>query len=106
MMKTKFNSDDRCAIDLVLEHHAQGPSNAWSASCFSKSRDGKLLQREVQYVEKVLSFLAELPVSDPPANLVTKTLRRVEREGNRRPATVPHHIQAPATPRPASRQVH
>jgi len=105
MMKVKFTSDDRFAIDLLLQHHGEGPSTAWGQSYVAKPHDHRLLQ-QVQRVEKVLGMLAQLPATDPPANLVSRTLKRVEREGTRRPAQMPSHVQHAPPQRPANRQVH
>src|SRR5437868_10781760 len=74
--------DDQCAVDLVMEHRAAGPANGW-AQCFHKNMSAGMRKR-IDRVEKLLGLLDLMPAADPPANLVTKTLRRIEQSTGRR----------------------
>jgi hypothetical protein len=93
-MKFKMTQEDRCAVDLLLEQGSASAFKGWSASCFNADHGARLRHR-VETVEKVLGVLAEMPASDPPANLVARTLRKVEREGHRHSHPVSHE-QTPA----------
>lgn len=74
-MKVKLSSDDRCAIDLVLEARAEG--NGSVESCFGKSTAA--LQKRMRAVDKVLGALSQMPAEEPPANLVTKTMKFIRK---------------------------
>ena len=74
-MKVKLSSDDRCAIDLVLEARAEG--NGSMESCFGKSTGA--LQKRMRGVETVLGALSQMPATEPPANLVAKTMKFIRR---------------------------
>lgn len=74
-MKVKLSSDDRCAIDLVLEARAQG--NGAVESCFGKSTAA--LQKRVRATEKILGTLAQMPATEPPVNLVAKTMKFIQK---------------------------
>jgi len=69
-MTKKLCDADRRAVDLVLDRSL--PDNA-----------GVFVQQNVpphrvRSVEKILSLLQHLPVEEPPPDLVSRTLRRVD----------------------------
>jgi hypothetical protein len=94
-MKVKLSSDDRCAIDLVLEERAAANGNL--EHCFGKTTAA--LQKRIRAVEKVFDLLEQWPAQEPPANLVAGTMKFIQHHGHeaapgpaaaRRPATVSH----------------
>ena len=90
-MKVKLSSDDRCAIDLVLESRAEG--NGSIEACFGKS--SAALPQRVGAVETILGTLAQMPVSEPPSNLVAKTLKFIKKHEHDATIT-PAAIRRPA----------
>jgi hypothetical protein len=67
-----LSNEDRCAVDLLLEHAqyaSQGPA------CFTQAGTGEMRERLTR-VEALLNSLDALPVSDPPSDLVIKTVAR------------------------------
>jgi hypothetical protein len=87
MKMKKLNSDDRCAVDLLLEARAEG--NGSLEECFGKSSAS--LQKHVRAAEKLFSFLDQMPAVQSPANLVTRTMKFVKK-----------HEHDMAEPRPAA----
>ena len=99
-MKVKLSSDDRCAIDLVLEARAEGHGSL--EGCFGKSTAA--LQKRMKAVDKVLGALAQMPADEPPTNLVAKTMKFIRKhehdvaiapaavaDANRRAGVTTHH---------------
>ncbi len=72
-MKAMLNQQDASALDLLLDHSPTASGHA--APVFSPS-DGAGRER-VQYAQKVLNLLHLFPVSEPPRDLLSRTLRRV-----------------------------
>jgi hypothetical protein len=94
-MKLKLSSDDRCAIDLVLEERAAAGSNL--EHCFGKPTAA--LQKRVRAVERVLDVLGQWPAQEPPGDLANRTMKFIGRHAHesvpvpaasRRPASVSH----------------
>ena len=73
-MSAKLTNDDRCAVDLLLDHTGittqAGPINA----CFTTA-PAELHQR-LRKVEELLHNLDACPVSEPPSDLLARTLTR------------------------------
>lgn len=70
-MKLKLTPDDRNAIDLLLDQAAsavKAPSQGYVAATGTE---------HLQAVANVLKLLQVLPVSEPPTDLVSRTLTRV-----------------------------
>jgi hypothetical protein len=70
-MKLKLNVDDRNAIDLLLDQAAsavKAPSQNYVAAAGAQ---------HLQAVGNVLKLLQVLPVSEPPADLVSRTLAHI-----------------------------
>jgi hypothetical protein len=95
-MKVKLSHEDRCAIDLVLEHRANG---SVSQRCFGKPTAST--RKRVKRVERVLELLAALPATEPSPTLTTATLKYIRRHEHdgvaavssaSRPATVSHSM--------------
>ena len=70
-MNLKLTSDDRNAIDLLLGEAtaaAKVPSAGYVAAAGAD---------HVTAVQRVLQLLAVMPLSEPPADLVSRTLARI-----------------------------
>ena len=70
-MTRKLNEPDRQAVDLVLDRLA------------STRQDGVIAmsapaEPRVESVEKILNVLAAMPAAEPPGDLVTRALKRIE----------------------------
>ncbi len=70
----KLSVADAGAVDLILDHAsaADGGVTKMAAS---------VSQKRVVAVERLLHLLDALPATDPPSDLVERTLRRVARSG-------------------------
>jgi hypothetical protein len=65
-MPTRLTQEDRNAVDLLLDKTAAGYiGNATDAE-------------HIRAAEKVLNLLSACPVEEPSADLVAKTMRRIE----------------------------
>ena len=73
-MSLSLSNDDRCAVDLLLEHAQPGQS---MSPCFTQAPSAELQQR-LSRVEKILHLLDLQPVSEPPVDLVAKTMARID----------------------------
>jgi len=76
-MSMRLKSEDRQAIDLLLERpdgHGDTPS---VNQIFAKPVKGRM-EKRLDSVERVLDLLETMPAMDPPADLLSRTLRRVE----------------------------
>ena len=71
-MKAMLNQQDAAALDLLLDHSPMASGHA--APVFAPSDPGR---ERVQYARKVLNLLNLFPVSDPPRDLLSRTLRHV-----------------------------
>ncbi len=72
-MSLQLSNDDRCAVDLLLEHS----SPAGISTCFTQAPSQSVQQR-LSKVESLLHVLDYFSVGDPPADLAAKTLERCE----------------------------
>ncbi|MGD1277820.1 MAG: hypothetical protein ABR964_11445 [Tepidisphaeraceae bacterium] len=83
-MTKKLGDADRRAVDLVLDRSLPDNAGGFVQPNVSPHR--------VRSVEKILSLLHYLPVEEPPADLVSRTLRRV----NAAPAIDPPDAEGPS----------
>ena len=70
-MKLKLTIEDRNAIDLILDRAAaavKNPSHAYTPAAGAN---------HLKAVQTVLQFLQTLPVSEPPADLASRTLAHI-----------------------------
>jgi len=83
----KLSDNNRRAIDLMLDRgmSAAGPNGSpfssrdgMSAAAGYVSHTGPADQQSVQAVQRVLDLLSLLPNEEPPADLVERTLARIE----------------------------
>jgi hypothetical protein len=70
-MSLSLREEDRQAVDLLLDH-------ALSAVQHGAITHVGASNKHVVSVERVLSLLDAMPAGDPPADLVQRTLDRVE----------------------------
>lgn len=88
-MNLKFREEDRRAIDLLLDRTAVVTGEGARMSAYAAT-DG-LLRQSVASVEKVLSLLDNMPSTDPPRQLLNRTLRYVK-DGSGRDVTIHRNI--------------
>ena len=71
VMKLKLTNEDRNAIDLMLDQAAavvKNPARGYAAAAGAE---------HLKAVETVLHLLQALPASEPPADLVSRTLAHI-----------------------------
>jgi hypothetical protein len=78
----KLNDEDGRAVDMLLDSSAS--SNGNGGNGFSAAPAP--FRERLQSVESILNLLKEMPDTEPPANLVAKTLQSIERKRPRRGA--------------------
>lgn len=78
-MKVKMRDEDRRAVDVLMDRTAAVSAN--DAVAYAAA-DSQLWER-IRGVEHVLSLLNEMPASDPPAQLVARTLDAVHQASGR-----------------------
>ena len=64
--------DDQKAVDVCLDHAATTEKTAVTRIAAPVS------QRRLASASKLLALLSELPVFDPPADLVARTMARID----------------------------
>ena len=77
----KLSDDDGRAVDMILDSSAS--SNGNGGHTFSAAPAP--FRQRLETVESILNLLKEMPQSDPPKNLVAKTLQNIERRRSKRP---------------------
>ncbi len=75
--KILLSADDCQAVDLVLDH-ANGHSGADSNAV--KKHSATVSPKRVAAVTRLLHLLNEVPVADPPADLIARTMARIDRD--------------------------
>jgi hypothetical protein len=78
----KLNDDDGRAVDMLLDSSASSNGNGGHGF---KAAPAPFRQR-LETVESILNLLKEMPQTEPPKNLVAKTLQAVERRRTKRTA--------------------
>ena len=77
-MVRKLTEDDSRIVDMLLDpQSAAGSSNPTLSQVFNSSQPA-MFEKRLDSVEKVFSLLDQMPASDPPSDLVKRTLSRVE----------------------------
>lgn len=102
-MTRKLNEADRAAVDLLFDRTNAATSIAAESgnpgdSVFAMA--GPVSEQRLDAVRKVLSLLDELPAVEPPADLASRTITRVNRASNDRaiPAIPPGTFADPSQP--------
>jgi hypothetical protein len=80
MAGKKLGAKDRHAVDLFLDRPDESDPDPRGESGIFLAPGSIELER-MKSLEKILSLLEELPVSDPPADLAKRTIRRIEKAG-------------------------
>ena len=103
-MTVQLSDQDRRVVDLLMDRtsgsgNGNGNHNGDARAAFSAV--GGAFASRLQAVESMLQLLDHVPVSEPPADLVARTMRRIEeaaqtirgvRPGATAPATGPRPI--------------
>ena len=76
-MNKRLNAEDRHAVDLLLERPDATRSNSLVEMVFARPAKGKFEAR-LDAAEKILSLLNYMPASEPPENLLSRTIQRIE----------------------------
>ena len=98
-MMPRLRDEDRLAVDLLLDRAAAAPANGASGgnghavTGFSQVKGGA---DQVGRVQAVLQVLEMMPAEEPPADLMARTLRRVESD------SAQHDPAALRLPQPAT----
>lgn len=90
-MSRTLSDEDRRAVDLFLDQGAGATEGRVTPVVPLVS------QKRMNSVLRVLALLDEMPVQEPPTNLIEKTMRKIDREAGRQPSPQPRR-PAPATP--------
>lgn len=80
-MKLKMRDEDRRALDLLLDRAATAAGKAAGTPLYAAASDP--LRERVSKVEKVLNLLDAMPAEEPPKDLLSRTLRRIEQSTGR-----------------------
>lgn len=89
-MAKSLNDQDRRAIDLLLDSAARSSTGRGNGNGNGGSNGGTPQHHSVgsgsrvSAAERVLSLLDALPVEEPSADLVERTLRRIARQSGSR----------------------
>jgi hypothetical protein len=78
VMRKRLDDEDRRAVDLLFER-ANGIGDVPVVEQLFRAPVGGGFERRIDNVETLLQLLDYLPAEDPPADLVTQTLARIQR---------------------------
>ncbi len=76
-MSLKLSEDDRRALDLLLDQGLSPDANGGGRAGFAPPAFDSVRLR-LRHAGDLLKLLNELPVLDPPADLVARTMARIE----------------------------
>jgi hypothetical protein len=76
-MVRKLTEDDGRIVDMLLDAAGNAPQNPMLSQVFTSSQPA-MFEKRLDSIERVLSLLDQMPASDPPADLVNRTLSRIE----------------------------
>ena len=97
----KLSDDDSRAVDMLLDSSRSSNGNGNGNGGHAFSAAPAPFRQRLETVESILNLLKEMPTTDPPRNLVAKTLQTVERRGRKRIRRVtPAHADQPHDRRP------
>jgi len=98
-MIRKLTADDGRMVDMLLNGESDGGANPPLSQVFSNPQPD-IFEQRLDAVEKVLSLLDYMPASDPPANLISRTLDRIDEAGAHSQRVVPDVSRPAADDRP------
>ena len=92
-MTRKLNDADRAAVDLLFDRitstsDANG-GNGGNGGDGVVAMSSAVADANIQAVEKVLDLLAHMPAHEPPADLATRTLARINEAAESTLPTMP-----------------
>lgn len=94
----KLNDDDGRAVDMLLD--TSGSSNGNGNGHAFSAAPAPFRQR-LDTVESILNLLKEMPTTEPPRNLVAKTLQTIATRAKKRPRRfTPRQTDQPQDRRP------
>jgi len=100
-MMPKLRNEDRLAVDLLLDRAvASSAGNGADHGQSGFTPVNGAVSEQVAHVGAVLRVLDMMPVEEPPADLIARTLRRVEAESAR------HDPSVLRPPQPVVPQMH
>jgi hypothetical protein len=79
-MMPRLRDEDRLAVDLLLDRAASSAGNGNGNAHSSFTSSSGVGPQQLGRVEAVLRVLDLMPAEEPPADLVARTVRRVEAE--------------------------
>jgi hypothetical protein len=91
-MNRKLTDEDRRAVDLLLDQGANISKGAITQVVPTVS------EKRMTAVKKVLALIGQMPAQDPPANLVSKTMRRIQQATPRSTTPAVRPVRRPARP--------
>jgi hypothetical protein len=94
-MMPRLRDEDRLAVDLLLDRAASSAGNGNGNAHSSFTSSSGVGPQQLGRVEAVLRVLDLMPAEEPPADLVARTVRRVEEE------SAQHDPAALRSPQPA-----
>lgn len=90
-MSKQLNDGDRVAVDMLLDQHVSSQDGGHHAA----SAATPSFRQRLQAVEKTLGLLDSWQPADPPTDLASKTLHRIQgAEALRTGTTRAHHTDA------------
>lgn len=84
----RLSDDDGRAVDMLLDSAASSNGNGSNGGHAFSAAPAPFRQR-LETVESILNLLKEMPITDPPQNLVSKTLRNIEARRRKRANKLP-----------------
>src|SRR6266566_654684 len=78
----KLSDDDGRAVDMLLDSAASSNGNGHGAATV-RAAPARIRER-LESVESILNLLKQMPKSEPPKNLLAKTMATIERRGSKR----------------------
>lgn len=79
-MNRKLSDEDRRAVDLFLDQGAKAAKDAVTKVVPPVS------QKRMSAVKTVFNLLGQMPVEEPPVNLIERTMKRIDRSRGKQPA--------------------
>jgi hypothetical protein len=76
-MKPALGQDDRRAVDLLLDRTASVAGNGNGHSVYAST--DQAMGARIAGAQRLLKLLELMPQIDPPQDLVSRTLRRIDR---------------------------
>lgn len=78
-MNLQLGDEDRRAVDMYLDQSTSRSNDADNAASSARPAPASSeFRSRLQTIERLLTTLDQLPASDPPPDLVARTLRRIE----------------------------